>query len=61
MTLQELPNKGDVKKGRETPGTTVHTLCPPLTAPENGEIKRKGRQYGGDRRLKEPCEKVEFI
>lgn len=47
MVFQELPNKRSVKKGREAPGTS-NTFSPPLTAPEKGEIKRKGGQQGGD-------------
>lgn len=60
MVFQELPNKRSVKKGREAPGTS-NTFSPPLTAPEKGEIKRKGGQQGGDCRLKEPREKAECI
>lgn len=60
MVLRELLSRRKIKKGKKAPGT-VYTLSPPLTAPKQGEIKRKEGRHGGDYRLKEPSEKAEFI
>lgn len=56
MVLLEVPIRRGAKKGKEAPGT-VHTLCPPLTAPE----RVKSREREGTERARERGRFIENV